>query len=643
MGQINLFNHKNKEELEATIKEQAQKYYTSGDADLSDEEFDRLVDELREIDPDSDVLNATGWGYSVDEDTTVGERVPHKYGEVKGLAKFYNWDECSKSLKGVLVQTSLKLDGLSIVLYYTEGVLTRALTRGDGPTGIDVTNKVIRILGTNKIKDKFTGSIRGEIMMSHEDFKIFKQRHEKAKNARNSAAGLMNGDEITEDFDLLRIIVYRVRASETHKFYHIKDVEMFLIYNFGKQNVVTTEYVQFSNSSAMINFMHNIRDHWDKLGLPSDGVVTTNVNLNHNSITHCVEYDSMAFKFESEQKEVTVVDVEWRMTKNRLCVPRVRITPVELAGTTVTYATGFHAKFIKDSSIGVGSKVVVEKRGEIIPNIVKVISQGECTLPDRCSSCDDPLIMDGVHLVCKNSHCGNATKQDLLMWLKYLAPIDGFGTILQMKFLNKYYGQDPSIENIMDGSLVRLSTVKSDSAHFNLFLNMIDKLYNAKIILADAICALNIPRFGEITARKLADYPELIIDIIEEYTSDSTDHSELFNKLSNAIGVANTNSAIKHMWKFERLQLISDRIIWETSTPERDTNVKVAITGKLSVKRSDFEKELRSAGFTVGDISKDTNFLITDDPNSSSSKNKKADEWGITKLTEAAFREMFAL
>ena len=188
----------------------------------------------------------------------------------------------------------------------------------------------------------------------------------------------------------------------------------------------------------MINFMHNIRDHWEKLGLPSDGTVVTNVNLNHNSITHCVEYDSMAFKFESEQKEVTVVDVEWRMTKNRLCVPRVRITPVELAGTTVTYATGFHAKFIKDNSIGVGSTVVVEKRGEIIPNIVKVISKGDCKLPDRCSSCDEPLIMDGVHLVCKNSHCGNATKQDLIMWLKYLAPIDGFGTILQMKFLNKY-------------------------------------------------------------------------------------------------------------------------------------------------------------------------------------------------------------
>jgi NAD-dependent DNA ligase len=116
------------------------------------------------------------------------------------------------------------------------------------------------------------------------------------------------------------------------------------------------------------------------------------------------------------------------------------------------------------------------------------------------------------------------------------------------------------------------------------------------------------------------------------------------DSLSDLVGQANSESILKHKDKFARLVYIRDKIIWKNpkeTEKSKEAKGKVAITGKLSVKRSEFEKELKSAGFTPADISKDTKFLITDDPHSSSSKNKKASDWGIEKLSEHEFRSRY--
>lgn len=168
---------------------------------------------------------------------------------------------------------------------------------------------------------------------------------------------------------------------------------------------------------------------------------------------------------------------------------------------------------------------------------------------------------------------------------------------------------------------------------------MLDKLFNPDIRIPSqkAIQALNVPRFGELTAEKFSENKDLFRAIMECACSGCE-----LPDYSNILGVANMASVRKHLSKFKRLQYIWDRIDFtKASSAILGEKGKVAITGKLSVPRKELEAELRSAGYEPGEISKDTKFLITDNPESSSSKNRKATEWGITKITEEEFRSKY--
>lgn len=189
-------------ELEHKIEQAAQKYYTDGSSELTDAEFDALVDQLRSENPDSELLKTVGWGYKVSKDNTPGQKYIHKYGKAGSLDKAYNFDEINLMLTMSEVDISAKLDGLSVVLYYESGKLVQALTRGDGTFGIDITPKVMNIID-DKLQDNwFSGAVRGEIIMSYDNFKRFQELHPEAKNPRNSAAGLINNKQVSEDLRL---------------------------------------------------------------------------------------------------------------------------------------------------------------------------------------------------------------------------------------------------------------------------------------------------------------------------------------------------------------------------------------------------------------------------------------------------------
>lgn len=642
MAQNKLFN------LEQKVKESAQKYYTDGTSEMSDAEFDAAVEEIRKMNPDSPVVNNVGWGYNVDEDSTPGQRVKHKYGKADSLMKAYNLGEVRKSLRGVSLLNTLKIDGLSVVLYYEHGNLVQALTRGDGDTGIDITDKCKQISGCEEylLDREFTGAVRGEIVMPNDIWEIFKDQHPDAKNSRNSAAGIINSKEITEDLDCLLCVVYRVVGidkSIADKFYmSMIDVYQWLLRNF--MSVVPCETCTIDDDNEQfIRHMKSLKDEWESSGLPNDGIVMTNLNLTYHEDTGYVSYDAQAFKFESEQKTTRVTKVEWNMTKNRLAMPRLHVLPVQLAGTTVVHATGYNAQWIKENGIGVGAEVVLEKRGEIIPNVMKVTKKVEPELPTHCPECNTLLEWDGVSLKCPNTNCSNAAKQDLIVWLDNIAPVKGLGDSLRFKFLEAFLtsDEDLSIETVMNFPATgrHLYFSGSRGGHKKLVSEMLDKLFNPDIRIPSqkAIQALNVPRFGELTAEKFSENKDLFRAIMECACSGCE-----LPDYSNILGVANMASVRKHLSKFKRLQYIWDRIDFtKASSAILGEKGKVAITGKLSVPRKELEAELRSAGYEPGEISKDTKFLITDNPESSSSKNRKATEWGITKITEEEFRSKY--
>lgn len=641
-------------ELEKKIIKAAQAYYSTGKSELSDDEFDSLVEELRKTNPDSPILKMVGWGYDVSIDTTPGEKYPHKYGEAGSLEKCRTWEEIKSQFKNKEIDISLKLDGLSVVLYYESGALIQALTRGDGKIGIDITDKIYKILGqTHSITYSFTGAVRGEVVMSLDNFKEFQKYHPEAKNPRNSVAGLINGKEITDDFKYLNVVVYSVVGCEGEykyqKFYTIETARGWLNYWFRH---VAPNMTTLLTESTITDDVFDIKSMWSDVW-PSDGLVFTLPELKYDGDSGIIQ-DSISFKFKSETAQSKVLEVEWNMSKTSYAIPRVRIEPVQLAGTTVQYCTGYNAQYIKDNQLGAGSIVEVEKRGEIIPNINKVVAiSGSYELPKFCPNCHSELQWDGVHLKCVNPNCSNATIQDTMIWTNELAPIDGLAETLKEKMFIDEFDEVPTIEKLMTSDTLHRFLLFSDrrcgKIQLAKFYTMLESLHSCENIpLVTAIKALNIPRFGDVNAAKLAQYPKQVKCLMklacDGSCADGLKLVSILQELKTKIGTANTESLETHMNKIARLRFIQDRIDWgdqSTNISTVESKGKVAITGKLSIKRADFEKELKVAGYTLAEISKDTKFLITDNPNSSSSKNKKADAWRITKITEQEFRERY--
>lgn len=620
------------------IAEASQAYYSTGTSPLSDAEFDALLEEERKENPDSPVLGI-GHGYDINKDQRKDKKIPHKYGIVGSLDKCHNWDELPKSFKDREKRiASLKLDGSSCVMYYKNGEMYLALTRGqvvnDISVGIDITDKVKKIAPQYaSISDKtFTGAVRGETLMSHDNFKKYKELHPEASNARNSTAGLMGQKEVVDDLKFLNIIVYTIIGSEGLGSYIAYDTILaWLTAQYGKENVVPHQEFSYSE----YNFIHQMeffKTMWYNK-FPADGIVLTDIAV--EAVDNSRIYNAVAFKFKAEVKEATVTGIEWNLSKTKYLVPTVLVSPVELSGAIVSRVAGNNAKNIVESGLGVGAKVKMYRSGEVIPYIDEVIEKVPAALPDKCPCCGLDLIWKGVHLVCDNPDCADMKTQDLLIWCENIAPVDGLGDTLKLKFFDEIIEAYElpqsalSIEDIYD--LSSYWEFRCEGAQEKLFMQMLLGLKNNKVPMYKALLALNIPRIGDITAKKLAQHIDVIESLVDGcYPSD---------KLLDIVGEATTGTILENLNKFHRLSYIWDNI--DKTVVSADV-VKVAITGSLeSMPRSQFEKLLNAHGFVLGDITKDTKYLITNTPNSSSSKNAKADKLGIEKITENEFRSRY--
>ena len=311
--------------LQKKIQEASQKYYSDGTSDVSDSEFDRMLDQLRKEDPSSPLLGV-GHGYDINKDSTVGERVKHKYGVAGSLDKCHNWKEIPKSFipdDYGYYYASLKRDGLSVVLYYREGKLVQALTRGGGESGIDITPKVAVILkGNIALRDvTFTGAVRGEIVMSYAAFERYQSEHSDAKNPRNTAAGIINSKEVdAKDIQMLDIVVYTVVGIEPFMSlpapYTYSEVWTWLDDNFS--NVAPHGLIPL-RSDVFTTQMDDLRELWYGK-YPADGIVISKDLLELEKIAmgegYAVIYPALAFKFKAESAVTKIIGIECNQFRN---------------------------------------------------------------------------------------------------------------------------------------------------------------------------------------------------------------------------------------------------------------------------------------------------------------------------------------
>ncbi len=646
---------------ENIIKQNAQEYYTTGNQKLSDNAFDALVEKVKKETPNSDVLK-TGWGYTVNE----SGKIKHKYGHVGSLDKIHNEKELNNMFnneKHTLYDVSAKLDGLSTVLYFEDGSLIKALTRGDGEYGIDITEKIKYILnkkliGENavnnhiKIPDSnFTGAVRGEIMMLPEDFKQYKLKHSEAKNHRNSAAGLINGYKITEDYKYLSFIAYSVIGIESNHVFSKDTTRLFE--DIGFVNAWLNKSFEFTAPRVMVcyqnyedfeNRLKSLKEEWSQ-NYYIDGVVISKTDLEITP-TNEIVYTNAAFKFEDETAVTEVTGIEWNMSKNSEMIPVLQIKPVELEGTTVKRVTAFNAKFVQENKLGSGSMILICKRNQIIPYVMEVIEPAKTVvLPTTCEYCGEKLLWDEshVHLCCVNPCCSQKEDEQLKAACMNLAPVDGLGWKTIIKCFNDIFYQvhDYSfntLRDILNADKIPGITGKGERCSFN---TMLDKLKNNDITVSQFLLALNIPGLGKIGAKnwensknadKLFDY---IINNEDSYSSNLELNNVIQdrNVVKSLIGDTKYNSRFKDYY-----EIFKSRLIFNTNSKQTIKKGVVCVTGTLSIKRAKFKEILEQHGWTMVDkVYSNIDYLITNTPESNTSKNKKADELKITKITEKDF------
>lgn len=630
------------ERLEQAVGKASQKYYTDGSSNISDGQFDDLLTRLKIIDPSNPLVSAVGHGYDVNKDTTYGQKKSHLYSLVGSLDKVHNWKELTSSLKNRKVVHSLKLDGISCVLYYVNGKLDCALTRGDGKVGIDITDKVLVIAPDVETfitydGQPFTGAVRGELLMSYENFNKYSQSHSEAKNSRNTTAGLINRKDVSEqDLRLISLVVYTVLASNV---YFSSYLDVLYVLNSWHETV-PYDWSTYLEESTFDSYMSQLnRQFRRECDYPSDGIVLAtdciDMNFPYVDEANVLTWSSQAYKFPAESKRTTVKEVEWNLSKTGYMIPKVRFKEIQLSGTFVQYATAFNAKYVKDNWIMNGTDITVTKSGEIIPYIVSIdfVPDGSVKLPETCPSCGGKLEWEGVHLKCNNPNCPCQKMQDLVIWMKTIAPVDGLSDVLIEKF-----SEELNVKTVEDLYTLSPDEVKTQLANNKkqnmLFVDCVIGCLTSDVDVATAVRACNIPRFGDKTCQLCNEVYDTVM-----YVALSSDTSqEVRNRLEPVLGVANTFSLLDNVDKLGRINYLA--AVHCNNPSNVESKGDVCITGKLSVRRKDFEEELKRNGWNpVSNVKRNTKYLVTDSPNSRSSKNKSADKYGVPKITEQEFRQ----
>lgn len=645
----------NKEELEAQILYYSTKYY-EGNPEISDEQFDMLVDKLRLLDPKSKVLQ-TGWGFEVN-----GDKVKHKYSHIGSLDKTKSYEDIPERFINRTIYISPKLDGLSAVAYYENGILVRGITRGNGEYGKDITNKLLNILD-NQIFDKtFTGAVRGELIINESNWKILQQKYNNLIAPRNFAAGIINRKDLDDDIQYVDMVVYKVVGQENKQTFFTKREDMLQWLKANFKHCIPIYYYPVLNKSSWETYHLSTFNDFKKLGYGLDGLVLTSPDIVYDNISNGYIFDEIAFKFPAESTTTVIKNIEWELSRTQRLVPVAVIEPVELSGAIVERATCNNAKWVQDMELGKGAEIEICRSNEVIPQILSVLQPYELSLPTKCPMCGQDLVWEGVDLKCNNPNCANIKLSDLQQWCENVGKTDGLQWTLMKQYLDMYGINDiDTLYAKQDFVWQDLNTRKLSITEHKV-KDFFEALYFKQVSMENALVGLNIPRLGEKTAKILSAhfdlvYQLLLLSIMPIYsgvtvklgennkpTIFGSDNDWVELRLLELVKEATTETILCNIHKFSILRYLfnedysNTRIVY--TRPTTDITY-VAVTGALySMKRKDFEKYIAKYGYELSSSIKKCKYLITNTPDSGSSKNKDAQKYGIEIITEQEFLNM---
>jgi DNA ligase (NAD+) len=628
-----------------------QKSYYDGEAEISDGEFDLLWDELKSIAPDSPVLKRIGGG-----DVSSGAHTVDGFPKAKHIMpmgsqdkaanpdEFRAWAE-KQGITRFLVQ--YKLDGASLELQYQKGTLVRAITRGDGIIGDEITANARRMKSVpEKLNVSFSGGIRGEVIMTRE---IWRKKYTAKANCRNAANGIMRRKDGSGCEDLV-LITYDVMADGKDQFF---SDEAYKIEWLEKRGFKTTVTKSCDSAEQVIVYRDKVAKMRDKLLFDIDGLVVKDPVTDMADLRRARPEKQVAFKFELETAFSILRQVEWSES-GATYTPIGVVDPVHLAGTTVQRANLNNPAMIRALGLKIGSAVSVVKRGEIIPKIEGLapleIAAPEGASPEKtrfkeiefpsiCAVCGSKLIDAGTRLYCPNAACPKRLLHRLEKWVSVLDIRE-----LGEKLLRQLFDKE-RVRHIADLYSLNADELASYERMGELSAAKVIRHIQTKreLSLAAFVAGFDLEGVAETTMEKVAADG---FNTLEKLRAASVEDLAAVYGLGDITakvivdGLKETAAAMD--------AVLSAGVIGIAPPPSDDAQplrgLSFCFTGELtSLKRSQAEEKVKALGASAKtSVVKDLSYLVTNDPGSGSGKNKKAREMGVSIIDEKEFLALLA-
>ena len=627
-------------ELVSLIKKYQTSYY-NGEGEISDAEFDALWDELKNLDPENEILKKIG----TDSGNFAKLRHVMPMGSQEKAAnpeQFLGW--ASKHVYDEYF-VEFKLDGASLELQYEHGKLVHAVTRGDGTIGDDITVNAKKMNGVaaalfdlaGNLID-YSGGIRGEVIMTHD---VHKEKFYDKANCRNAANGLMKRKD-GEGCEYLKLIVYDAFSPSGNQPFNDEESKI----NWLKSCGFNTVPLKICKSpQEVIEYRSHVMDIRNQLEYDIDGLVIKERQINFQDASRARPDRQIAFKFSLEEAVTILRSVDWSVNGGTY-TPVAIFDEVELNGTKVQRASLANPDTMKALGVKIGCKVVVVKRGEIIPKIESVIHEdalceSPVVFPDKCECCGSKLIDNGSRLYCPNKKCSKRILHQLLKWVQ-VADIRDLGETLVTQLFEK--GKVQSISDLYKLSAEDLTpfflneeSLAAEKKSLGAEKVAASIQNHRKMSLAVFVAGFDIEGIGETTVEKLvaAGFNTLnaLLNMTVEQASAVYGFAEILAK--TAVDGLNENALEMRFLAENFVEIVQD-------SAGKLVGKSFCFTGELhSMKRNDAEALVKANGGTCkSSVTKDLSYLVTNDVSSGSSKNQKAVKFGIPVINEEQFIKM---
>ena len=639
-------------ELVEILNKAAKSYYVDAVEIMPNIEYDKLYDELLELEKETNVVLSNSPTQNVGYE--IAGELPKKAHEspMLSLDKTKSVEDLREWLGENKALLSWKMDGLTIVLTYRDGELAEAVTRGNGTIGEVITNNAKNFQNI-PLKIEFKGELilRGEAIIKYSDFKRINDAIEDAtakyKNPRNLCSGSVR--QLNPAVTKSRMVycnIFNVVKADGIDFENSKAKQFEWVKNEGFDVV---EY-KFTDSKSIADDIAEFESKIESNDIPSDGLVLLldDIALGERlGSTSKFPRNAMAFKWSDERQVTKLKYIEWSPSRTGLINPVAVFEPVELEGTTVSRASLHNVSIFEDLMLGVGDEISVYKANMIIPQVYENLTKSNTEkVPDTCPACGSHASIkqdnESKVLLCTNPDCQiKHIKQYALMASRDALNIDGLSESTLEKFLSKGF-----IKN--DSDIFKLDRYKDEIVNMEGFgkrsyEKLMAALEEAKHTnVARFLYSLGINGIGSANAKMIAKYFDNDIDKIITAGKDELLEIE-------GIGEVLANSIVeffKDSKNIENVKSLREVLIFEAEESAGSDSFagKVfVITGSLEhfTNRNELKELIEKNGGKVsGSVSSKTNFLINNDTASNSSKNKKAKELGVEIISEEDFLKL---